>query len=136
MDEVDCEDLELDEGEDERDRLVHVTEAADEDLDDCEQRTERPRRANAFALQITAASRVTAKAAGIESTANAMSAATIATTTSSNSVPNRCPSSRTSNLRRRKSVVIGSVRWTRRRAGFLERGEARDRARRRRPRRK
>jgi hypothetical protein len=46
-----------------------------------------PRRAKAFALQITTGSRVTAKAAGIESTANAMSATMIATTTSNSGVP-------------------------------------------------
>lgn len=42
-----------------------------------------PRSANAFADQITTGSRVTAKAAGIESTAKAMSATMIATTASS-----------------------------------------------------
>ena len=86
MDQISGEDLDPDEAEDERDRLVEIAEAAYESST----RTSRapsPRSANAFAVQITTGSRVTAKAAGIESTAKAMSATMIATTTSSSGVP-------------------------------------------------
>jgi len=52
-------------------------------------------RAKAFAVQITAASRVMTRAAGIESPAKAMSATTNAAVVSSRGVPWGRPSSRT-----------------------------------------
>ena len=86
VDHIGGEDLDPDEAEDERDRLVEIAEPAHEQLDENEQGAE-PEEGEAFAVQMTTGSRVTAKAAGIESTAKAMSARMIATTTSSSGVP-------------------------------------------------
>ena len=71
-------DLGPDEGEDHGDRLVEVGKRRIR-MSTSARSAPSPRRANAFAVQITAGSRVTANAAGMESIANAMSAATIAT---------------------------------------------------------
>jgi len=86
VDEVGGEDLDTDEGEDERDRFAQVPEAAHKDVDQGEQGT-KPEERESVRRPDHAGSRVTANAAGIESTANAMSATMIAITTSSNGVP-------------------------------------------------
>ena len=65
-----------------------------------------------LAIQISTESRVMANAAGIESTANAMSAATIAARQTNSGVTKRVPSRRTNSRLPSKSPVTGNTRRT------------------------